>query len=1254
MKIHSGNILLKKYSLLILSVLLFLFAFIYGKINNSRSSVAKEVRSAEKYIHQQQKDFDNFLKDTSRVNKLLDQNETLEEFKVFASKPYGIFLYTENKDGISSMKFWNDQLISPSTDLLAAEDGEYFSKQSNGWYFTIKKTLSDDSIAGKLITYAMIPVFSDFFIITDYLPQEFVYDKSAGKRVQFSDSETKFPVKSDSGQILFYLKKKASGSVTQSSPVTIFLKLSAIFILFLFIHLQAESVSKRKGPWKAIAFLAFVLLLMRLLTYYFPLIINQREFELFNPVIYGSNFIQRSLGDLLVNSVLFSWIILFAWSRLEKMNYSVKTFSTVKKWGIGILSIYFLFFSTLILAGVIRSLVADSKISFDVTDFFSLNVYTVIGFVVLAFLSLSYYYLSRILFSYIFSLFAGKNIQIYFAISVAALAFFSLRPGHPDILFHMLVLCWLLLYTWMANQNELVIKQVRINVAGILFWIFVFSVSISVIMLAENKKVEWEKRKRLADKLVMQTDPSSERLMSIAIQYIDNDFLSDNFSRFNNEDQGKLLRDSIINDNYSGYLNKYDTRLYIYDKNDKGIFNEDPISYEALNTILNVQSKPVESIDGLYYYETSNDRFNYITRRYVRDTANNKLGSFFIVSNPKNFIRDEMFPELFRQFKRKEPENSPIYSFAVYVNRILISPPGNYPFAIWLNADEIPNEGFHHRTQRDFDELWYRTGNEKVVIIARKQETLIETITLFSYIFCSFLFLVAFVRLLSFLLKTTFNRKQFRKILQLNIRTQVHSTIIFISILSFVIIGFATISFFISRYNRNNSDKLSRTMKIMVNEMQKKLSDQSTFDDVIKIYDSVSNTGLQKLVNEVSDIHGVDVNVYDLEGNLQVSTEANVYSKGVLSKKMDPSAFYHLSRLRQVQHAQEEKIGNFTFLSIYSPVRDESGKVYAYINIPYFTSKPELRKEISNFLVTIINLNAFIFLIAGLIALFITNRITSSFSLISDKMKEVNLGKMNEQITWNREDEIGVLVKEYNKMVTKLGESATALAKSEREGAWREMARQVAHEIKNPLTPMKLSIQYLQNAINNNQANVKELSGNVANTLVEQIDHLSKIAADFSQFANIGNTHVELFDLHEVIGSLKDLYQHNPKISIVWLPVNEQVIIKADKTQMNRLFTNLLANAVEACHNKEKCEIVIDEWVNDNKIRISIKDNGEGIPNEMQENIFIPNFTTKSSGTGLGLAMCKGIVEQAKGKIWFETQQGKGTTFFIELILSDK
>ena len=234
-------------------------------------------------------------------------------------------------------------------------------------------------------------------------------------------------------------------------------------------------------------------------------------------------------------------------------------------------------------------------------------------------------------------------------------------------------------------------------------------------------------------------------------------------------------------------------------------------------------------------------------------------------------------------------------------------------------------------------------------------------------------------------------------------------------------------------------------------------------------------------------------------------------------------------------------------------------------------------------------------------------------------------------------------------MVKKLEVSAEALARSEREGAWREMARQVAHEIKNPLTPMKLSIQFLQKSIDNNSDNVKELTGKVAKTLVEQIDHLSKIAFDFSQFANIGNTNIETFDINEVILSLDNLYKTSHDGDIKLNTVPGKIMIRADKTQMNRLFTNLIQNAIEACDGHERCRIELNEVQVDGVVQISIKDNGAGIPNEMQSKIFVPNFTTKSSGTGLGLAMCKGIAEQAGGRIWFETQKGEGSTFYVEL-----
>lgn len=1253
MKPYWKNILLSKYSLLLLSIVLFSVSFLFNKLYTNKSSVTREVKLAENYIAAQEKSFSNFLKDTSLVRELVQGKESLGDFNRLVNRRYGTFIYTANDFGNVYMKFWSDQVAVPPPEIFGAEDGEYFHHLDNGVYVSVKSTFSVQGVTDKVIAVALIPIRSDYFIETDYLPKEFAYSETAEKRVMISDSATAFPVKAISGKTLFYFEKKAMGAVPFNDNLTIILRISAILMLFFFLHLFAESVSRKWGAWTAIGLLAGIVVALRIFTYLYPSLFNLRQFELFDPTIYGSNIVQRSLGDLFINSILFSWIVLFAWSKLQHIKRPADAFSYTWKWIIGIISLCLLILSTFILSSVIKSMVADSKIPFDVMDFSSLNRYTVYGFAVLACLSLSYYYFTQLLFRLIFPLFEGRTIYIYFTIGLAGLIYLSARMGDPSVTFYIPVLLWLLVYTWLVNRQGLIFNRIRINIAGILFWIFVFSVSISAIMLVENKEAEWVRRKNFAEKLAVQTDPSSERLLSIALRYLDNDFLSDNFHRFQDAETSKKLRDSILTENYRGYLNKYDTRLYVYDEKGRGLNNEDPVPYDDLVTLINVQARPAQTA-GLSYYETSFDKFLYITRRDIADTAaGKKLGSLFILSNPKKFSSDAIFPELFKQGRTTEPESSPIYSYAVYDSLSMVSPSNNYPFPTSISEDDVPTSEYEKRSNGDYMELWYRAGKDKVVVMARKKDTIIETITLFSYIFCSFLFLVAIVQFISLLLKILTNRERLRKLVQLNIRTQVHSTIIFISIFSFLIIGVSTISFFISRYQRNNTDKLSRTVKIMVNEMQSELTNLSTFDDVIKIHDSVNNFNLQTLVNEVSEIHGVDVNIYDLGGNLQVSSEANTYNRGVLSKKMEPTAYFYLNRFRLTQHSQEEMIGKLSYWSIYAPVRDIDGRVDSYVNIPYFTSQSELNQEISNFLVTIINLNAFIFLIAGLIALYITNRITRSFSLISDKMKEVNLGKLNEEISWSRDDEIGDLVKEYNKMVGKLENSASALAKSEREGAWREMARQVAHEIKNPLTPMKLSIQYLQKAINNNLPNVKELSSNVANTLVEQIDHLSKIAADFSQFANIGNTNVTRFDLHDVLGSLKDLYQADENVMFDWHPVNKPVVVEADKTQMNRLFTNLFANAVEACQGNNVCKIEVREEQHNGSIKISVKDNGEGIPPDMQSRIFVPNFTTKSSGTGLGLAMCKGIVEQAHGKIWFETKSGEGSAFHVELPLAN-
>jgi two-component system nitrogen regulation sensor histidine kinase NtrY len=442
---------------------------------------------------------------------------------------------------------------------------------------------------------------------------------------------------------------------------------------------------------------------------------------------------------------------------------------------------------------------------------------------------------------------------------------------------------------------------------------------------------------------------------------------------------------------------------------------------------------------------------------------------------------------------------------------------------------------------------------------------------------------------------------------------------------------------------------LSRTIQLMADEMQDRIGGRTGRNGFFSLTDSARLERLDQIITEISEIHNADINLYDERGDLLVSSQPFVYNEGILSRKMDPQAYYEMRRRRMVQFMQHERYGQLEYVSIYTPFRTRNQAFSAYVNIPYFASTRGLKQEISGFLVALINLNTFVFLMAGVISVIITNRITRSFSWIGRKMQEVNLGKHNEEISWDRKDEIGGLVEQYNRMVRKLEDSATALARTEREGAWREMARQVAHEIKNPLTPMKLSIQYLQKAIRNDATNVRELAMKVAGTLIEQIEHLSKIAAEFSEFANIGNLSNEHFDLHEVLDSLMTLHSLNEKVEISWHRPEGMAMVKADRTQMNRLFTNLLQNAIEAIPDDRQGVIRILEEFEDGVVRISVSDNGVGIPAAMQSRIFTPNFTTKTSGTGLGLAMCKGIVEQARGEIWFETKAGEGTVFHISL-----
>ncbi|PWU00563.1 MAG: histidine kinase [Bacteroidetes bacterium] len=1235
--------------LLIAAAWLFTLSFIFSNYWSYTSSPNGVKSSLEKYIRHNEESFESLLKDSTLLRKLVSQQQSAGDLEQITEKKYGVFLYRENTPKGTQLVFWNTQVSLPTQEILEREDNHYMTTLSNGQYEVLRKRVNVQN--KPILAICLLPVHRQYFLSSDYLQNGFVDHPNLEHNYSIADIVTSYPVQSSNGAILFYLQPRGD-NIYSNDWITLLLRMMGSVLFLFFIHNIAISISKTRGPLLGVSFITVILVGLRILSYYFQIPINFRQFELFDPQIYGTSSVLKSLGDLLINSVLFFWLVLFAKIQFSRKAAKLDIKNIFFRWIVIVALSCIMILMTLVCGHIIRSLVADSQISFDVTNFFSLNIYSIFGFLVLCCVSLGYFILSQVLLQILNTLTRGHYYVKALTLSVIGLVVLSGRINNPFALFELSVLIWLLLYVYLMSKTELGYRQISFPVANALFWLFIFSASIAGIIIFENRTREIDLRMRTAEKLAMQTNPSNERLLNITIQSFSNNFFLNNLPRLKSANTNKDFKDSLINANFTAYLNKYDTELFFYDENEKPISSNESRTYDTLNTIYRIQAKAT-TVPGLRYFETSYDNISYIYLKEIKDSSDQMKAYFFMLAIPKRYRSEALYPELFKQPEDYTFEQSSAYAYAVYDKGELSKHINDYGFPIVLKPTDIPKDEFTIKYNNGASELWYKATGDKIIVIARHSNFILEAITLFAYLFCAFLFLVAIFQLASLIIRSGFRWRAFKEMWQFNIKSQIYSTIIFVSVFSFIVVGAATIIFFINRYDKNNRDVLSRNIQMMAGELKSHISQYRLNADGYQIYDSATQQ-LQKDIGYIAELHNYDVNLYNPDGTLQISSQPFVYNKGVLSRMMDPVAFYNLSDLRKIQFVQDEKYGQITYLSIYMPVISEEGVTEAYLNIPYFNSHSNLNQEISTFLVTIINLNAFIFLIAGVIALFLTNRITDSFTLIGDMMKEVNLGQHNEEIVWKRKDEIGGLVKEYNKMVQKLEESAVALAKTEREGAWREMARQVAHEIKNPLTPMKLSIQYLQKAIDNNAPNVKELSSNVAQTLIEQIDHLSKIAADFSQFANIGNVKNEVFDLNQMMQSLISLQDSREGVDIKWNADPHPIIINADKTQMNRLFTNLFQNAVEAIPETKRGVIDVEEKKNGHTVLISIKDNGSGIPVDTQSKIFTPNFTTKTSGTGLGLAMCKSIVEQAKGKIWFETAYGRGTTFYVELQLYDK
>lgn len=1235
--------LFKNGYLLIIAAWLYTFSFIFS--TSYFSITPHKIKSEiEDYLIKNEKTFDRFSNDSLLIADIIIENEDTVKSSTYSNSDAGLYVFVCNNVGTFNILYWNNNKVLPSENDLLKADGHYFIHHLNGQFEFIKKTFLFHE--RQVVTVAMIPVYWDYFFQNTYLKPNFPSIANLEKKYEINNDSAEIKINGYNGKYLFGLQKKSRIMPEGIGIFSFCFRVLGILFFFIFLNGYAHDVAQKNGWVKGFLFLIISIFSLRLISYFSSFPIDLKGLALFDNLIYASNALHPSLGDLLINILLVFWLASFIKKISSERFKNINKISGKKGRILSIFLSVLLIIIAFVCAGVTRSLIKDSSISYEVTNFFSLNIYTFVSFIILCFIILSFFYLSHVILLFIYKAVDEPVYTRYITIAVCGLLYLTLFIDKPATTSNVVVLVWLLLYLLIIDfrKDDILIPIIRSSF--FIIWLIFFAASISALIIYQNDIKSLEKGRKTAESIAWDADPTIQNLMKASIVEIDSTFLTSNFARLCIEPSNQVIKDSLSKSYFSANFNKYDTKIYTFNQRFQPMYNDDTATYFQLRNIILTKSKATFHPD-LFYYEKEAGNFSFIYEKVITKKDGGNYGYFFVLVEPKKYKGQTIYPELLKTQDDVEADLDVI--FAIYNKGKLVKSNGDFNFLSHLPLDKLNKQDFTVLDEGDYREFWYHADTNKLVIIIEKGTFFVQFITLFAYLFGLFLSIIVFFQVGRLVIISKFRIQNLRHLLKLNIRRQIQGAIIFISLFSFIIIGVATIMFYINRFRQTNRERLGKAIQILGNELEGQIYAKALYKDGLGIKEKETNDVLNKIMMDVSEVHSLDANLYDVDGKLQASTQPEIYNRQLLSYMMEPTAYYHLHFKNEIQYIQEEKVSNFAFTSIYIPLNDDRGKIFAYLNIPYLNTQKELNQEISNFLVTLINLNAFIFVIAGAISVLLTNKITKSFSLIAGKMQEVNLGKDIEEIQWNSNDEIGALVKEYNKMVKKLEESALALAKSEREGAWREMARQVAHEIKNPLTPMKLSIQYLQRAIYEKNPDMEKLSHNVTVTLVEQIDQLAKIASDFSQFANIGIAKMEKFDLNELISSLINLYTTNQRVIIYFQHPARKAFIYADKTQINRLFTNLLQNAIEASDNAEKININIVETIENNKLFIQVTDHGGGIPADKQDKIFTPNFTTKTSGTGLGLAISKGIVEKANGRIWFTTEENVGTTFHILL-----
>ena len=953
--------------------------------------------------------------------------------------------------------------------------------------------------------------------------------------------------------------------------------------------------------------------------------------EFFDPKYFASSSFNASVGDFFLNAliVVVSCAYLFkVYPRLHFIKSSSRR-STLVKWLISILLLAASFFAFLFPHLFVESIFHDSAISIDITSGVAFDGLRIIAFGALALGCLSSFFFVHILVRWAKLLIKPKW-QFGFSILVAALLFTSYFL-FSDLNY------WVTLFTGTTYFSILYYSNYFQSLSHIGSRIFSFLLlatiafgtqgSLGIWRFAEEKEVRSMFR---STSNLISRDVLGEYLLNETVKKIANDkfIVSNMASPLLAKD---AVRQKVRQVHLNSYFDRYEVKVKLYFTDGSPADNGLDDFATSIRAFQNEANKTM--YEGIYFIHSEAPE---TVKRYLAVIPlmrnSTSLGYVVLDLSLKQIVPQQVYPELLVDNRFAQTLRNKNYSYAFFNKGKLMGSIGSFNFDRDFDNAQLNNLTLYSRGI-NVDGHWFagsedETGRQAVV----SSDGYPNFFVLANF---SFLFIIGIG--LIFLLLIAYLISQARQKIILNYSTRIQLYVYLSFILPLVVVSTIALRM-ISLSDDIQVEKEIREKGIQITESMSDLLMES--DTSTNLHD------LQIKVTEIAQASSVDANVYAPSGKLLASSQPTIFNSQLVMPLPNREAWEKIAREKFNIVQARCNIGALDYNSLFFAIK-ASGKnhIDGILELPFLKSNSESTKVsvLNNILVTFV----IVFIAFSFFAFNAIDKLTFPLRFIAKKLKTTSLGE-NQPIEWKANDEIGLMVKEYNRMLDNLEQNKIDLARNQKESAWREIAQQVAHEIKNPLTPMKLTLQQMELSAANEPMDQERTKKSIR-TMLEQVDVLNGIAGSFSAFATMPAPVLAKVDITLLLNRTVALFENETNAVIEFKQPSTSLFAMGDAQLLGRIFSNIILNALQSGANEKKIILDVVAEEEGDWCFVSFRDNGLGIAQELRDKIFLPHFSTKNTGSGLGLAIAKQGIEQMGGAIWFETTMGQGTTFFVKL-----